>query len=182
MPAHDPLTLIEPSLEWRQEYLAVIEEHIAAGEERPSFEIARQDFPAYIEQLVAMSSGAGLLPGLVPMTTFWLVNAAGSFIGESRLRHFLTPALAEEGGHIGYSIRPSQRRQGYGTRILALTMQKARLLGLRRVMLTCDDDNLGSARIIEKNGGLLESKGISSSSHKLIRRYWIDLYPYKGPA
>ena len=78
-------------------------------------------------------------------------------------------------------IRPSQRRRGYGTRILALTLDKARLLGLERVLVTCDDDNLGSARIIEKNGGLLASKGLSTSSGVLIRRYWIALFPPKEP-
>jgi len=96
-------------------------------------------------------------------------------LGESRLRHSLTPALEHHGGHIGYVIRPSQRRKGYGTLILALTLEKARALGIQRVRITCDTDNTGSVRIIEKNGGILSAQVISERSGKLISQYWIDL-------
>ena len=173
----DEITLMNPSIAFESEFLSMTEEFQAAGYERSQrdFDLIRNDFPAYIRRLDEASRDIGLKPGHVPSTTFWLVANSIQIIGESRLRHWLTTALEHEGGHIGYAIRPSERRKGYGTCILALTLEKARDLGLNRVLLTCDTDNIGSARIIERNGGKLASRGISNSSGKPISRYWIDL-------
>lgn len=96
-------------------------------------------------------------------------------LGVVRSRHRLLPSLELEGGHIGYDIRPSARRQGHGTAILALALGRARALGLRGVLLTCDEDNLGSVRIIEDNGGRRLSSGVSEHGAKPILRYRIDL-------
>jgi predicted acetyltransferase len=85
------------------------------------------------------------------------------------------PALEHHGGHVGYAIRPSERLKGYGTRLLALTLDKAREMGLGRVLVTCDTDNFASVRVIEKNGGVLENQVISNRSGKMISRYWIAL-------
>ena len=171
------MTLIKPSIVFESEFLSMAEEFQAAGEERYQRRLAliRNDFPTYIRSLEDAYRGIGLKPGYVPGTTFWLVRNETQIIGESSLRHWLTLSLEHEGGHIGYAIRPSERRKGYGTRILALTLEKAGDLGLNRVLLTCDTDNIGSACIIEKNGGKLASQGISNNSGKPISRYWIDL-------
>jgi predicted acetyltransferase len=96
-------------------------------------------------------------------------------VGASRLRHALTPALEDIGGHIGYDIRPTERRKGYGTRLLALMLHKAKALGLARVFLTCDTENVASAKIIEKNGGVLASQSVSPRAGVLVSRYWIEL-------
>ena len=151
----DEITLMKPSIAFASEFLSVTEEFRAAGYERAQrdFDFIRNDFPAYIRRLNETNQSIGLKPGYVPTTTFWLVVNGAQIIGESRLRHWLTTALEHEGGHIGYAIRPSDRRKGYGTCILALTLEKAGDLGLNRVLLTCDTDNIGSARIIERNGG-----------------------------
>ena len=148
-----------------------------AGENRFQHDRAliENNFSAYICRLDEANQSIGLKPGYVPSTTFWLVANDTQIIGESRLRHWLIPSLEHEGGHIGYVIRPSARWKGYGTCILALTLERARDLRLNRVLLTCDTDNIGSARVIEKNGGKLASQGISNSSGKPISRYWIDL-------
>jgi predicted acetyltransferase len=102
--------------------------------------------------------------GFVPYHTFWLVQDETRILGELRLRHRLTEMLAIEGGHIGYNIRPSERRKGYGTLQLRLGLEKARGLRLTRVLVTCDDDNLPSAKIIETNGGVLSGRSISPES------------------
>jgi len=96
-------------------------------------------------------------------------------LGTMALRHYLTPLLEDVGGHIGYAIRPSERRKGYGTRILALTLERARAMGLGRVLVTCDTDNLGSARVIQRNGGALASEGHSVRTGTRVSRYWIDI-------
>ena len=155
--------------------LAPAEEQLRAGEDWPEAGLARTDFSAYLRHLHDQSDGRDLPVGYVPMTTFWLVKDNQTILGESRLRHALTPELADFGGHIGYVIRLSQRRKGYGTLILKLTLEKAGALGIRRVRVTCDTDNIGSARIIERNGGSLAGHSINPKNGKRTSQYWIDL-------
>ena len=108
--------------------------------------------------------------GKVPCTYFWIVDGDGAdeFVGYLALRHSLNAWLLEEGGHIGYSVRPSRRREGHATRALLLALDHAAMLGLDRVLVTADDDNLGSQRVITGAGGVYED----TSNGK--RRYWID--------
>jgi predicted acetyltransferase len=91
------------------------------------------------------------------------------------IRHELNEWLRTIGGHIGYDIRPSRRREGLGKRQLALGLAEARALGLERVLLTCDADNVGSRRIIEGNGGVLEDEMEDPATGKVKLRFWIDL-------
>ncbi len=79
------------------------------------------------------------------------------------------------GGHIGYEIRPSRRKQGYGTEILRLGLEKAKELGLQRVLVTCDEDNIGSKKIIEHNGGKFENAIVMEGDTVKKLRYWIDI-------
>lgn len=171
----DELWLIEPTSKLQSEYLAMVEQYQRQGETINHHQQARADFASYLESVRNMARGINLQEGFVPMTTYWLTLQGKMIIGESRLRHYLNPDLEIEGGHIGYAIRPTMRRLGYGTKILALTLEKARNLGLQRVLVTCDSDNIGSARIIEHNGGKLENYAVSPESGKQISRYWIDI-------
>jgi len=91
-----------------------------------------------------------------------------------RRRFWLTPELKREGGHVGYDVRPSMRRRGYGTAVLRLVLPLVRQHGIQRVRITCDADNIGSIKIIERNGGVLAGEEISPASGKLVRQYWID--------
>jgi len=93
--------------------------------------------------------------------------------GELRLRHYLNPALEQEGGHIGYTIRPSSRGRGMGKELLRLGLLEARAMGIGCVLVTCDDDNPASIGVIEANGGREFEAGVSQWSGKAIRRYWI---------
>jgi predicted acetyltransferase len=171
------LTLIEPSLDFEADFLAMAREYLAAGapREKPGYEEAMKDFAAYVRKQQDMARGLNLAPGLVPQTTFWLIHDGRAILAMSRLRHRLTPKLEQDGGHLGYGTRPSERRRGYGTLICALTLAKARALGLGRVLLTCNVDNAASARIIEKNGGVLQDLVRCEESGVLNRRYWIEL-------
>lgn len=165
-------TLVEPNEELRPEFFAMAEEYYLAGDAR--YRPALDDFPAYLRGLLDGARGVGLAPGGVPHSTFWLTSGRRP-VGVSRVRHRLTPDLEDEGGHVGYDIRPSERRKGYGKLILRLTLAEARKLGLRRALLTCDADNLASAKVIEGNGGRLQDRAVSKRSGKLISRYWIEL-------
>lgn len=101
------------------------------------------------------------------------------FIGIIHIRLELTPRLLSYAGHIGYGVNPKYWRQGYGTELLRIGLIKAReLIKDDKVLITCDDDNIGSAKVIEKNGGVLENKVINlddDGEEVLTRRYWIDL-------
>lgn len=165
-------TLIEPAEELRPEFLAMAEEYALAGDAR--YRPALEDFPAFLRRLLDGARGVGLRPGGVPCSTFWLTTGRRP-VGVSRIRHRLTPELEDEGGHVGYDIRPSERMKGYGKLILTLTLAEARRLGLKRALLTCDADNVASAKVIEWNGGRLRSQAVSERSGKLISRYWIEL-------
>jgi predicted acetyltransferase len=134
----------------------------------------RSDFPQYVKRLNDFSTGIGLQPGFVEHTTYWLVEHDKVLLGVSNLRHRLTPALQTKGGHIGFGVRPSQRQRGHATRLLALTLLEARSLGIDRVLLTCDKDNAASARVILRNGGILDTETTGSDDHTTLR-YWIDL-------
>ena len=160
----------------------MMEDYRRAGEERYAHlrNLTPLRFRAYIQQLTNSANGLGLRPGWVPYTTLWLIRPNVPLIlGSVQLRHWLTESLEKEGGHIGYTITPSQRRKGYGTLQLTLALDEVRRrhdsLGLDRVLVTCDTDNIGSARIIQRNGGVFESEVISDFSGKPVSRYWIDL-------
>jgi len=106
---------------------------------------------------------------------YWLVDDEKQyFIGEIAIRHRLNDLLARRGGHIGYGIRYSQWNQGYGTRMLALGLEKAKEMNISPVLITCNDDNIASARVMEKNGFVLGDKIIVSQDGKdfVTRRYW----------
>ena len=106
--------------------------------------------------------------GRVHADSYW-VTEDQVVIGFLQLRHTLNHHLLEDGGHIGYSIRPTFRRRRHATRALGLAIRRARDLGLQRVLLTCDDDNLASAKTIESQGGVLEDVR-GGKNH-----YWIAL-------
>jgi len=173
----EKIELIKPRMELKGEFLSMARELLSEDERRyrERFELALKNFAAYILELENHSRGRSLPPGWVPCTTFWLVRDGKTILGSSVLRRRLTPDLELEGGHIGYTIRPSERKKGYGTKILELTLEKAREIGLERVLITCDTDNVASAKIIRKNGGKFEGESISKISGKPVSRYWIDL-------
>lgn len=172
----ESLALREPSLAFADDFRDMIAEYRAVDEEFDRANaLLTADLSRYIKAANDMASGLGLLPGMVPQTSFWMVRDGKTIVAASWLRHRITPALGVEGGHIGYTVRPQFRRQGYGTRICALTLARARLIDIRRALITCDSDNEASARIIRKNGGVFAGEDESPRSRKLVSRYWVEL-------
>lgn len=126
------------------------------------------DWPKYLEKYHNYSKGLNLKPGYVKQTTYWLF-IDDKPVGISKLRHSLTEKLIEKGGHIGYSIRPSQRNKGYGKIILRETLKKAAQKGIKQALITCHSDNIRSKKVIESAGGELQD------IYQNECRYWIKL-------
>jgi predicted acetyltransferase len=171
--SNEALTLIEPTLTLKDDFRALAEEFLAEDDQRYREAIA--DFEKFIQLCSDEALGRNLAPGRVPQSIFWLVRDGQRILGCSRLRHTLNTFLEEVGGHIGYDVRPSERRRGYGTQILRMTLDKARDLGLKRVLVTADSPNVASWRIIENNGGILHGEELSQHTGQLLRKYWIEL-------
>lgn len=132
-----------------------------------------EDFAEWVRRLKQQSdTSVAVGEGRVHATHWWIVED-DSYLGAIDLRHYLNAFLLDVGGHIGYSIRPTFRRRGLATWALGTVLPEARALGLDRVLVTCDDDNIGSVRTIEHNGGVLEDVRTTEGGDK--RRYWITL-------
>jgi predicted acetyltransferase len=115
-------------------------------------------FAEYVAWLRADAlEGSSRPPGFVPATSMWWA-AGDEYLARITVRHRLTPSLLLVGGHIGYDVRPSARRRGHATSMLAAALPVARGLGIERALLTCLTDNLGSRKVIEANGGVLEDE------------------------
>lgn len=132
-----------------------------------------QTWHEWVSLLPAWSEGRDLPDQHVPFEAF-IAEADGEAVGYVSFRHNLqNETLRNWGGHIGYVVRPKFRRRGYATAMLRETLKRAKALGLDRVMVSCDERNAASARVIEKCGGIYESS--FEHDDKVTRRYWIDL-------
>jgi predicted acetyltransferase len=149
--------------------------HATMAEEDFSFLLGwspHEPWAAYLHRLREMRHGRELPPGWVP-SAFLAVDVGGELIGRASIRYELNDFLANFGGHIGYGVLVPHRRRGYATEILRQTLIIARAEGVARVLVTCDEDNLGSATIIERVGGVLADIRVDPDGTPK-RRYWID--------
>lgn len=141
--------------------------------------LARDNFDLYMQKKNDMTKPVTLPDGRqiarMPQLDMWLVEG-DMFLGRASIRPNLNDALLARGGHIGYAVRKNERRKGYGTLILKLSLSYLRTtFGHDRALVTCADDNVASAKIIEKCGGLLEDKVYIPGLALQERRYWIGL-------
>ena len=148
-------------------------------DETPPFEFAfdfdeSAPFIAYIQKLERWSLGKDLPDKFVP-NTFLVGVVDQRIVGRLSLRHRLNDFLERIGGHIGYGVIPGCRRKGYATEMLKQAFPICSSLGIRRVLVTCDTDNLGSRKVIEKCGGIFENLTGESQLKVQKRRYWIDI-------
>lgn len=170
------MKLVKPSIKYKNSFIAAVREFRA---EKSTFfaeldiEAVARDFEAYVNDTLSREKSPSK-PGWVTSTTVWLVDGE-TFIGYANIRHELNENLRKFGGHIGYAVRPSQRSKGYGTEMLRLALSETRVLGIKKVLITCDESNSGSRKIIEANGGVLQDIIQLDFRDGPTMRWWIDL-------
>jgi predicted acetyltransferase len=162
--------LVAPSIRVHRSFLAAAEEFLAERGVRELDPAELSDasrFAAYVDGLLTEAlPQTPRRPGWVPCTHLWFIDGE-EYLGRLSIRHSLTDWLRRIGGHIGYEVRPTARRQGHATRMLALALPVAASLGIDPALVTCDLDNTASRRVIEANGGQLEEAGDGKF------RFWI---------
>lgn len=174
------MKLVQPDIKYKDSFIAGAKEFFgedslrAKDYQKLNFDELQTDFTSYVKKLLSQSKGENLPEGYVPQTTYWLIEGE-EFIGRVSIRHTLTDHLLKLGGHIGYDIRPSKRRQGYGKKILELALPRAKELGIEKVLVTCDAGNIGSKKIIEENGGVFENQVKQGEGMPAKLRYWIKI-------
>lgn len=149
--------LIQPDTRLLVPFRRLFDDYRATGHNEWCEEAALSvsDFPAYVTAARAKAQGLGLSDDWAPTSYFWMQNG-DDLVGTLRIRHFLTTAVIERAGHIGYDIAPAFRGRGLGHEILQLGLEQASKLGIGDVLLICDAENIASRRIIERQGGRLD--------------------------
>ena len=172
------LKLIKLTKEYEKQLGEMIDEWILDQEinhtNRSPWAIFKNDyhnFDYYLEHLELKEAAEGLVPDSV---FFLLDESRDRLLGAINIRHYLNDSLLKEGGHIGDGIRPSERRKGYATEMICLALIECKKLGIDKVLMTCDKENIASAKSIIKNGGILENEFVNSDG-KVEQRYWISI-------
>ena len=130
------------------------------------------DFDYYLDNLEIREPKDGKVPDSV---LFLLDVERDILLGAVNIRHYLNDYLLQFGGHIGDGIRPSERRKGFATKMLYLALEKCEELGLEDVMVTCKEDNIGSAKTIENNCGILKEIIFIPEENCNFKKYWINV-------
>ncbi|WP_242261539.1 GNAT family N-acetyltransferase [Bacillus cereus group sp. BfR-BA-01453] len=170
------VSLLTPTTDLQEEYLDFYNEWKDSGETMIPWVITKDpsNFPAMVQELLDAHNGINLPDSLVPDSTYWLVTDHNRIVGAVNIRHSLTEHLFNAGGHIGYGIRPSERRKGYATKLLALSLEKAKQLNITKALIVCDEVNTASEKTILHNGGLRDEDFIEEDGN-VVRRFWIEL-------
>lgn len=176
---NEELYLIAPSLEYEEEILSYRQEFLAAGgKEQGGFgTLLTVDSAAqWIQDAKDALSESACREGYVPASQYICVRESDKkIVGTIQIRHYLNDYLAQYGGHIGYSVRPSERKKGYATWMLANSLPLCRSLNLDKVLITCKNDNEGSRRVIKNNNGVYEQTVYNPNQNVYMEKYWISL-------
>lgn len=174
--APQKIHLREPSESDREQVMAYREEFLSIGSRMDGTSALDQyeDFDAWLTAIRNLERPETTPAGFVPATQYLALDEHEHLVGMTNLRHHLNDYLLNYGGHIGYSVRPSERQNGYATQMLRLTLEKAKERGIGKVRICCDHYNVASAKTIRANGGVLEDELFDSSDGMLTQRYWIE--------
>ncbi len=169
------LKLILPNESWREAVEEFKQEYKAADSAMDGTSgLGAYSFDKWLEMNYRNRNQESIMPGLVTATTFMSVRESDNkLIGMVDIRHYLNENLRRHGGHIGYSIRPSERGKGYAKEQLALALEVCKIFGIEKALVTCDKENIASAKTIIANGGVLENEVLDDD--RITQRYWIQV-------
>ena len=177
--AMNRLVLIKPTFEYQEEIVDMVNEWREYNNSHPEEDHSpwaifqyNGDFSSYLDFFKQSESNPK--PGLVPATTYFALDIKRNrIVGAICIRHYLTEALLNSGGHIGDGIRPSERRKGYATEMIGLALEKCKEMNIDKVMMSCRKNNIGSKKSIMNNGGVYDID--LKEDEEILERYWIDL-------
>lgn len=167
------LKLIKASNKYKNQIIDMLEEWFASNEKIVPYSIRKidyHDFDYYCDNLDVKEKNSDLVPN---STFFCLDEDRDIVVGAINIRHYLNESLLLNGGHIGDGVRPSERRKGVATKMISLALQECKKLGIDKVLMVCDKKNIGSAKSIINNGGVLENEILVNDI--VEQRYWIEL-------
>ena len=171
------LKLVKLADEYQEQLFEMMDEWCAAGEKITPYAIRKTDYHNFKNYLAALKM-PNTGPEAVPDSTFFCLDTDRNiFVGAVNIRHRLNESLLRDGGHIGDGVRPSERRKGIATRMIALALKECRRLGIDKVLMVCDKENIGSAKSIVNNGGILENE--VTVDGVVEQRYWINNGPHR---
>lgn len=178
MNARGELKLVFPTEEYKEQIEEYLKEHFENGE----YELAGdggldriKNFDDWLLKIKRDLSEEIIKENRMPATLFLGVRKSDNkVIGTIQIRHRLNESLLKNGGHIGDGVRPSERRKGYATEMIRLALEECKKIGINRVLMVCFKDNIGSAKSIINNGGILENE-LPTEDGKIDQRYWISL-------
>jgi predicted acetyltransferase len=173
------MKLVSPNKKYKDSFLQAVRDHKQSGEHDGGFDAHEYEwFEKHFEDMVKNyldeSEGKNLRDGRVPQTTLWVVDG-DKYLGRFSLRHKLNEVLETYGGHLGYYLVPEARKKGVGTWAMNKVLEKARALGLKKLLVTCDPDNIGSQKLIQKFGGIHQDTIDSKLNDGPLMRWWITL-------
>ena len=167
------LSLVKLDEKYKNHLIEMMEEWCATGERIIPYAIRKVDyreFDNYINHLEVKDSKDGLVPD---STFFCLDEERNIFLGAVNIRHYLNDSLLLNGGHIGDGVRPSERRKGIATKMIKLALEECKKIGIHNVLMVCDKENIGSAKSIQNNSGILENE--ITVNGRVEQRFWINI-------
>lgn len=174
------MKLVFPNLEYEDKAIDFINEFNQYsseihGESELAKYIKEVNYQKWVEKVSNDYDPEKISKDRVPGYTFFYVNSGNRIIGMINIRLELNDFLFLEGGHIGYCIRPTERKKGYGTKMLKEGLKFCKEKGLNEVLITCDKVNIASAGVIKSCGGKLENEIFSKTNNEVVQRYWIKI-------
>ncbi len=168
------LRLVRATKKYQRQISEMLEEWYATGEKIIPYAIRRLDYHDFDFYCKNLEVPADNDLGLVPDSTFFAYDEDRDMVvGAVNIRHYLNESLLLNGGHIGDGVRPSERRKGVATQMIGLALEECKKLGIQKVLMVCDRENIGSAKSIKNNGGVLQNE--IEVEGNIEQRYWISL-------